>query len=100
MSMTRVDFILRMEDKTGMERRDLWRMYNAFVGTLKEGLIEGEGVQIAGLGSFLIRERAERTGRNPQTGEQITIPAFKQVVFKASKQLKDTVNGREEGERR
>ena len=96
MSMTRVDFILRMEDKTGMERRDLWRMYNAFVGTLKEGLIEGEGVQLAGFGTFLIRERAERTGRNPQTGEQITIPASRQVVFKASKTLKDAVNGREE----
>ena len=70
MSMTRVDFILRMEDKTGMERRDLWRMYNAFVGTLKEGLIEGEGVQIAGLGSFLIRERAEGVKTTQRYGER------------------------------
>ena len=100
MSMNKAKFILRMEDMTGMEKRDICRMYNAFVKTLTEGLTEGDGVELTGLGTFLIRERAERTGRNPQTGEQITIPAFKQVVFKASKQFKDTVNGREEGERR
>lgn len=68
------------------------KMYNAFVATLTEGLLEGEGVQLAGFGTFLIRERAERTGRNPQTGEEITIPASKQVTFKAAKALKDAVN--------
>ena len=94
MNMTKAELILRMEDRTGMKAGDILKMYNAFVETLTEGLLEGRGVQLAGFGSFLIRERAERTGRDPRTGEQITIPAFRQVVFKASKDLKDTVNGK------
>ena len=90
--MTKADVIKQMAEKTGMKAGDAMKMYNAFVATLTEGLLEGEGVQLAGFGTFLIRERAERTGRNPQSGEEITIPASKQVTFKAAKALKDAVN--------
>ncbi|MEL7060236.1 MAG: HU family DNA-binding protein [Acidobacteriota bacterium] len=53
----------------------------------------GEKVSVSGFGTFVISERAERKGRNPQTGEPMTIPASKNVRFKAGKQLKDAVNG-------
>ena len=94
MSMTKMEFILRMEEKTEMKASDILKMYNAFVETLTEGLIEGKSVQIDRVGSFTIRECVERIGRNPRTGEQITIPATKRIVFKASKNLKDAVNGK------
>ena len=56
--------------------------------------MEGEKVQLVGFGSFEIRERAARKGRNPQTKEELIIPASKAPVFKAGKQLKDLVNGK------
>ncbi len=90
--MTKADMIRKIAEKTGLKVSDTSKMYGAFVETLTEELVAGEGVQLAGIGSFLIRERAERTGRNPQTGEEITIPASKQVAFKVSKTLKDAIN--------
>ena len=68
---------------------------NDIIGTSLEkikALADGEKVQISGLGSFEVKERAERTGRNPKTKEQITIPAAKYPAFSASKSLKESVN--------
>ena len=66
---------------------------NAFVDVVTEALVKGEKVQLVGFGSFETRKRAARKGRNPQTKEEIKIPASKAPVFKAGKALKDLVNG-------
>ena len=65
---------------------------NAFVDVVTESLTKGDKVQLVGFGSFEVRKRAARKGRNPQTKEEIKIPASKAPVFKAGKALKDLVN--------
>ena len=65
---------------------------NAFVDVVTESLVKGDKVQLVGFGSFEVRKRAARKGRNPQTKEEIKIPASKAPVFKAGKALKDLVN--------
>ena len=65
---------------------------NAFIDVVTEALVKGDKVQLVGFGSFEVRKRAARKGRNPQTKEEIKIPASKAPVFKAGKALKDLVN--------
>ena len=68
------------------------RHLKALVDVITESLVEGDKVQLVGFGSFEVRKRAARKGRNPQTKEEIKIPASKAPVFKAGKALKDLVN--------
>ena len=68
------------------------RVLDTFIASVTETLQAGEEVALVGFGTFSVRERAERTGRNPQTGEEITIPAGKVPGFRAGKALKDAVN--------
>lgn len=68
------------------------RVVDAFVGAVTETLKAGDEVALVGFGTFSVRERAERTGRNPQTGKEITIAAGKVPGFRAGKVLKDAVN--------
>lgn len=68
------------------------RAIDAFVASVTDALKEGDQVTLVGFGTFTVRERAARTGRNPRTGESITIPASKAPGFKAGKALKDAVN--------
>ncbi len=65
---------------------------NAFIDTVKETLAQGESVALIGFGTFLVRDRAARTGRNPRTKEVVQIPAVKVPAFKAGAPLKDAVN--------
>jgi DNA-binding protein HU-beta len=65
---------------------------NAFIESVEEALVNGDKVQLVGFGSFEVRERAARKGRNPQTNEEITIKASRAPVFKSGKALKDLVN--------
>ena len=65
---------------------------NAVLEGISEGIKKGGPVQLIGFGTFEVKERAARTGRNPQTGKAIEIPASKNPVFKAGKTLKDAVN--------
>ena len=65
---------------------------NAFTDVVTESLVKGDKIQLVGFGSFEVRKRAARKGRNPQTKEEIKIPASKAPVFKAGKALKDLVN--------
>ncbi len=76
----------------GMTKKQSGEALDAFVGFITDTLQSGEKVQIPGFGTFQISDRKERQGRNPQTGEAITIPASKGVSFKAGKALKDAVN--------
>lgn len=76
----------------GLKRKDAEAAVNSVISAIETALAEGEKVQLVGFGSFAVKERGERTGRNPATGDAITIPASKQPVFSAGRDLKDKVN--------
>ena len=74
-----------------MTKKDAEKAVNSIISVITEALSRGEKVQLVGFGTFEVRDRAERKGRNPQTKEEIIIPASKAPVFKAGKALKDAV---------
>ena len=77
---------------TGLKRKEAEAAVNSVFAAIETALADGEKVQLIGFGSFSVKERGERTGRNPATGETITIPASKQPAFAAGRDLKDKVN--------
>ena len=90
--MNKAELIAAIAAKTGDTKKGVEASVNAFVDVVTEALVEGDKVQLVGFGSFEVRKRAARKGRNPQTKEEIRIPASKAPVFKAGKALKDLVN--------
>ena len=90
--MNKAELIAAIAAKTGDTKKGVEATVNAFVDVITESLVEGDKVQLVGFGSFEVRKRAARKGRNPQTKEEIRIPASKAPVFKAGKALKDLVN--------
>ena len=92
--MNKSDLIAAIAAKTGSTKKDAEATLNAFVDVVTESLVKGDKVQLVGFGSFEVRKRAARKGRNPQTKEEIKIPASKAPVFKAGKALKDLVNNK------
>ena len=90
--MNKSDLIADIAAKTGSTKKDAEATLNAFVDVVTDSLVKGDKVQLVGFGSFEVRKRAARKGRNPQTKEEIKIPASKAPVFKAGKALKDLVN--------
>ena len=90
--MNKSDLIAAMAAKTGDTKKGAEATLNAFIDVVTESLAKGEKVQLVGFGSFEVRKRAARKGRNPQTKEEIKIPASKAPVFRAGKQLKELVN--------
>ena len=90
--MNKTELIAAIAAKTGETKKDAEATLNAFVNVVSETLAKGDKVQLVGFGSFEVRKRAARKGRNPQTQEEIKIPASKAPVFKAGKALKDLVN--------
>ena len=89
--MTKTDLINAVAEKAELTKKDADKAVAAVIDSITETLAKGEKVQLVGFGTFEIRERAERTGRNPRTKEAMTIPASKAPVFKASKAFKDAV---------
>lgn len=92
--MNKTELIAAIAAKTGETKKDAEATLNAFVSVVSETLAKGDKVQLVGFGSFEVRKRAARKGRNPQTKEEIKIPASKAPVFKAGKALKDLVNNK------
>ena len=90
--MNKAELVAAVAAKTGDTKKAAEASVDAFVSAVKESLKKGEKVQLVGFGSFEVRKRAARKGRNPQTKEEIKIPASKAPVFKAGKALKDAVN--------
>ena len=90
--MNKSDLIAAIAAKTGETKKSAEASVNAFVDVVTASLVKGDKVQLVGFGSFEVRKRAARKGRNPQTKEEIKIPASKAPVFKAGKALKDIVN--------
>ena len=90
--MNKSEFIKAMAANSGMTQGDAENALNGLVRTVTNELKAGGSITIAGFGTFAVGERAERAGRNPKTGEAITIAAAKTPKFKAGKGLKDAVN--------
>ncbi len=90
--MNKSELIDSMAAKAGISKADTARALNAFVETVKETLASGDQISLVNFGTFLVRERAARTGLNPLTKEKLEIPAAKVPAFKAGKTLKELVN--------
>lgn len=90
--MNKADLIGSMAEKSDLSKKDTEKALNAFIESVEEAMVKGDKVQLVGFGSFEVRQRAERKGRNPQTKDEITIPASKSPIFKVGKALKDMVN--------
>lgn len=90
--MTKAELIAKVAKRAELTQKDTEAVVNAFFSAIQETLAAGENVQVIGFGTFEVRERAARVGRNPQTGEEIQIAAAKVPAFKPGKALKDAVN--------
>ena len=90
--MSKAELVAAIAEKTGLTKKDSEAAVNAFVETVTEQLKKGEKVQLIGFGTFEVSERAARTGRNPQTGAEMTIAASKVPKFKAGKVFKELLN--------
>ncbi len=90
--MNRVELVAAMADKAGVAKKDAEKVLKAFTDVVAEELKKGEKIQLVGFGTFEVSERAAREGRNPHTGEAMTIAASKAPKFKAGKALKDAIN--------
>ena len=90
--MNKTELVAAVSEKTGIAKKDAERAVSAMFETITTQLMNGQKVQISGFGTFEIKEREARIGRNPRTKEAIEIPASKAPAFKASKALKDTVS--------
>ncbi|NMB33759.1 MAG: HU family DNA-binding protein [Clostridium sp.] len=90
--MNKTELVASMSEKSKLSKKDAEKALNAFIESVGDALVQGERIQLVGFGTFEVRERAERKGRNPQTKEEIIIPASKAPVFKVGKGLKDMVN--------
>ena len=89
--MNKNDLVAEVADKSGLSKKDAEKAINAFIETVAGSLKAGDKVSVVGFGTFEVRERAARKGRNPQTGKEISIAASKTPAFKAGKSLKDLV---------
>lgn len=91
--MNKTELVANVAEKAGLTKKDAEKALAAVLESVQQALIEGDRVQLIGFGTFEVKERAARMGRNPQTGKDMEIPASKAPVFKAGKALKDAVNG-------
>ena len=90
--MTKSELIYAIAEKAGLSKADTSKALAATLESVTEALKTGDKVALIGFGTFSVSQRAARTGKNPQTGEAIAIPASKAAKFKAGQQLKDAVN--------
>jgi DNA-binding protein HU-beta len=91
--MSKTDLVNVVAAKTELKKKDVELVVNAAFDAIVEALKAGDKVQLIGFGTFEVKETAEREGRNPKTGETITIAAGKKPAFSASKALKDAIEG-------
>jgi len=90
--MNKSELIDAIATASGLSKADAGKALNATTDAISGAMVKGDGVQLTGFGSFVVRDRAARTGRNPQTGATIKIAASKTAAFKAGKALKDAIN--------
>ena len=92
--MNKTELVSLIAEKAEITKKDAEKTLVAVLDSIEEALVKGNKVQLVGFGTFEVRERAARTGRNPQTGADITIPAAKVPAFKPGKALKEAVAGK------
>ena len=90
--MNKTELVAAIAEKAELSKKDSEKALKAFIDTVTDELKKGEKIQLVGFGTFEVSERAARTGRNPQTGAEMTIAASKAPKFKAGKALKDSLN--------
>ena len=90
--MNKGELVAAMATKANVSKKAAEESLNAMLDAVKDAMAKGDKVQLVGFGSFEVRTRAARKGKNPQTGAEMKIPACKAPVFKAGKALKDIVN--------
>jgi DNA-binding protein HU-beta len=91
--MNQTDLIAAVAERAGLSKADAGKALEALVGAITDTLKQGDEVRISGFGTFGVSERGERQGRNPQTGEAITIGASKAAKFTVGKAVKEALNG-------
>lgn len=89
--MNKAELVSYVADKADFTKKDAERVVTAVFDSIEQALAAGDRVQLVGFGTFEVRERAARTGRNPKTGEEINIPATQVPVFKPGKVLREAV---------
>jgi integration host factor subunit alpha len=92
--MTKAEIVDRIAEKSGFSKKEAVELVELLFETMKDTLAGGENLKISGFGKFEVKQKADRRGRNPQTGEEITIESRKILTFKASSMLKDSINGK------
>lgn len=90
--MTKADIFEKVQERIGLSKKESAEMVEAVFAIMKSTLESGENLKISGFGSFIVKQKADRRGRNPQTGESITINARRILTFKPSGVLKDQIN--------
>lgn len=90
--MNKTELVAAIAEKSALSKKDAEKFVNAFTETVKDTLKKGDKIQLIGFGTFDVTKRAARTGRNPQTGAEIKIPASKAPKFTAGKALKEALN--------
>ena len=90
--MTKAEVVTSLMDKTGISRKQAIDAVEIFLDSIKSALMQGEKVSLVGFGTFHIKEKNARNGRNPRTGEQIQIPAKRVPVFKPGKSFREEIN--------
>jgi integration host factor subunit alpha len=92
MTMTKLDIIGSVYEHLGIPKKDCVRIVDSFFDIIKDDLGKGKDVMISGFGKWTVKAKKKRRGRNPQTGEDLTIDARRVVTFKSSAVLKDAIN--------
>ena len=90
--MTKSDLINSVAQKADISKKDADKAVSAVIAAISDSLVAGEKVQLVGFGTFEVRERAERKGRNPKTGEVVAVPACKYLAFVSAKSVKADLN--------
>ena len=90
--MTRIELVEHVAKSANVSKRAAEEAVTATINGIEDSLAKGDGISLQGFGSFTVKQRGERIGRNPQSGEQITIPAKKVCKFKSSKALAAKIN--------
>jgi len=90
--MTKADIVEKIYEKVGFSKKESAELVETVFDLIKSTLEDGDKIKIAGFGNFVVKEKSDRRGRNPQTGEEITIVARKILTFKPSQVLKSAIN--------
>ena len=94
-TITKADIVEKVYEKIGFSKKEASELVEQIIGQLKDVLCEGEKVKISGFGNFIVKEKNARTGRDPQTGNKLTISERRVLTFKPSQVLKGLLHGKD-----